>query len=166
MVGGGGCGGDGADAAGLCDILQEIETPPDDVGVDMGAVFNCDTRSWGDAALCPLPTTEAAAAETPCWLDEDDDDDEMIVILFPVEVQEVEVVGGLVENKVDDESVVNVVLAESRRHSRGCQSVFTNEKSRNSSWFIAFTIIGSICVRTGSSDVKSLSKLLVSFSSF
>ena len=49
MVGGGG-GGGGADAAGLlerglCDILQEIETPPDDVGVDMGAVLNCDTRS-------------------------------------------------------------------------------------------------------------------------
>jgi hypothetical protein len=46
------------------------------------------------------------------------------------------------------------------------QSELTNEKSRNSSWFIALTIIGSIGVSTGSSDVKSLSKLLVSLSSF
>ena len=48
----------------------------------------------------------------------------------------------------------------------GFQSGFMNEKSRNSSWLIALTIIGSIGVRIGSSDVKSLSKLFVSFSSF
>ena len=46
------------------------------------------------------------------------------------------------------------------------QSEFTNEKSRNSPWLIAFTMIGSISVRTGSSFVKSLSKLPVSLASF
>lgn len=52
------------------------------------------------------------------------------------------------------------------RCSRGFQSALTNEKSRNSSWFIALMISGSIGVSTGSSDVKSLSKLLISLSSF
>jgi hypothetical protein len=47
----------------------------------------------------------------------------------------------------------------------GFQSALMNEKFRNSSWFIALTIIGSIGVSIGSSDVKSLSKLLVSFRS-
>ena len=46
------------------------------------------------------------------------------------------------------------------------QSLLINEKSRNSSWLNALTIIGSIGVKVGSSDVKSLSKLLVSRSSF
>jgi ABC-type multidrug transport system fused ATPase/permease subunit len=46
------------------------------------------------------------------------------------------------------------------------QSLFIYEKSRNSSWLNALTIIGSIGVKVGSSDVKSLSKLLVSRSSF
>ena len=46
------------------------------------------------------------------------------------------------------------------------QSALMNEKPRNSSWFIALRIIGSTGVNAASSLVKSLSKLLVSFSSF
>jgi hypothetical protein len=63
------------------------------------------------------------------------------------------------------ETAMVPVFASSVLYSLDRHSGLTNEKSRNSSWFIAFTIMGSIGVRIGSSDVKSLSKLLVSLSS-
>lgn len=158
--------GGGADVAGLLErglgeLVHADATPPGEIDIDKGELVDCWTTSWGEAARWAAPDEGVETAdEGVCWQDEVDE------TVLPV-TKVFKLVGGLAEIKVDG-SLLDVIatLDESNRYSRGRQSVLTKEKSRNSSWFIAFTIIGSICVRTGSSDVKSLSKLLVSFSSF